>query len=98
MRIEQSGGHARGDYEMKDGRVRGDVDGDAFSGTWSQSSAGHRCFEERMGSMYWGRFKLHLGEDGEHFHGRWSYCNDEPGTGGEWTGTRHRRRHFRNHD
>jgi hypothetical protein len=93
MHIEQDGDRARGDYEMKDGRMHGGIDGDAFSGFWAQSSAAHRCFEERMESHYWGRFTLILSDDTEHFHGRWSYCNDDPGSGGEWTGSR-RHHHF----
>jgi len=93
MHIEQDGYHAHGAYELKDGQVRGEIDGDAFKGLWAQSSASHRCLEERMGTHYWGRFMLILSDDAEHFHGRWSYCNDDPGSGGEWTGTR-RHHHY----
>jgi len=88
MHIEQRDNHAWGDYELKDGRVRGDVDGDLFSGIWTQSSSNRRCFDEREGSHYWGRFRLHLDEDRDHFRGRWAYCNDDFGSGGDWTGER----------
>jgi len=96
MHIDQAADHAFGEYEMKDGHVRGHIDGDTFEGIWTQSHADHRCFEERMDSEYWGRFRLHLSPDGEHFRGRWSYCDDQPGSGGEWHGERvywHRHRH-----
>lgn len=88
MRIEQYAGRASGEYEMKDGHVRGHIDGRTFEGIWTQARADRRCFEERMGSEYWGRFRLHLSRDGDRLHGSWSYCNDEPGSGGDWHGER----------
>jgi hypothetical protein len=91
MRLTQDGDRVTGDYELKDGRVEGHVEGDRLSGVWTQSSADHRCFEERMGSAYWGRFWLRLNRDADHFDGRWSYCDDERSSGGDWTGDRRRR-------
>lgn len=88
MRIDQDGASVTGQYELKDGRVRGRVDGDTLSGIWAQSSAEHRCFEERMGTLYWGQFWLRQSPDGTALQGRWSYCNDDPSTGGDWTGGR----------
>ena len=93
MRIEQSGSRAWGEYAMKDGRIRGDVDGDTFSGIWTQTSSNRGCPDERMGSRYWGRVTLHLNEEGDRFYGRWSYCDDAPGSAGEWHGERHRHLH-----
>ena len=93
MHIEQDGDRARGEYEQKDGRIHGEVNGTSFSGIWSQSYSAHRCFEERMGSQYWGRVQLRMNDRGDRFFGRWSYCNDDPGSAGEWHGERrHHRR------
>jgi hypothetical protein len=88
MRIDQDGERVTGEYELKDGQVRGHVHGDTLTGTWAQSSANHRCFEARMGTYYWGRFWMRMSPDGDSFRGRWSYCEDEPGSGGDWTGGR----------
>lgn len=92
MFIQQGIDHVSGRYEMKGGRIEGDVNRNTLTGIWTQDNADHRCFETRMGSHYWGRFRLHLNHDGDRFSGRWSYCDDEPGTGGNWTGERHHRR------
>jgi hypothetical protein len=89
MRLDQDGGRVRGEYELKDGRVRGEVDGDTVNGIWTQSSSNHRCLDERMDSRYWGRFWFQISRDGTQFRGRWSYCEDEPGSGGDWTGERY---------
>lgn len=93
MQIDQDGDRARGDYQLSDGRLHGDVDGNEFRGTWAQSTSQRRCYEERMGTLYWGRFTLRLSDDGRYFHGRWWYCDGDPGNGGEWTGHRPHRRH-----
>lgn len=98
MRIEQSGDHASGHYDTKDGRVQGHVDGDRFDGIWAQSHADRVCHGEKMGSPFWGRFSFRLNEDGDRFRGRWSYCDDALGSGGEWTGERHRHYRFHGHD
>jgi len=92
MRMQQAGDHIVGSYELKGGRVEGHVDGNTLRGIWTQYSADHRCLEPRMGSDYWGRFQLHLNRDGDAFYGHWSYCDNERGTGGNWTG---QRRHLR---
>lgn len=94
MHIWREGDRARGDYNLKDGRLAGHIDGDRFEGIWTQSSSGRECYESRMGARYWGRFFLNLSEDGDHFHGRWSYCDEPAGSGGEWWGER-RRHHDR---
>jgi len=93
MHLEQDGDQVRGDYDMKDGRLHGEIRDGGLSGIWVQSSSARRCYEERMGSNYWGRFRLHLSDDERYFHGRWSYCDGDPGSGGEWNGKRHHHRH-----
>jgi hypothetical protein len=93
MRLDQDGDRVNGTYEMKGGRVRGHVEDNSLTGIWTQDAADHRCFEERMGSRYWGRFRLTLNDDGDSFSGRWSYCDDAFGSGGDWTGERHRHHH-----
>jgi len=95
MRMQQGGDHVSGNYEMKGGRVEGHVDGNTLRGIWTQDHADHRCFEERMGTLYWGRFQLHLSREGDEFFGHWSYCDDERGTGGNWTGQRRHPRRYR---
>jgi hypothetical protein len=97
VRIWQDGDHLRGEYPLKDGRLAGHVDGDRFEGIWVQSSSNRECYEERMGSRYWGRFYLVLSEDAEHFQGRWSYCDDAHGSAGAWYGRRHHH-HFHDDD
>jgi hypothetical protein len=93
MDIEQHGDRVRGAYDLNDGRVFGDSDGTVFRGIWSQSTSKRRCYEDRDGTHYWGRFTLTLSDDGRYFHGRWWYCDRDPNDGGEWTGHRpHRRR------
>ena len=98
MRIAQDGDRAHGDYDLKGGRIHGDIDGDGLSGIWAQDWSNRRCYEERMGSFYWGRFRLHISDNDEYFHGRWSYCDQESGSGGEWTGHRVHHHHWHNWD
>lgn len=88
MHIDLNGDNARGTYSFKNGRVLGTVSGDSFNGYWMQQSSGRRCNTEQYGSVYWGRFELHLGNDGSYWKGRWSYCDDPALSGGEWNGTR----------
>jgi len=88
LRMDQGGDHVSGSYEMKGGRVEGHVDNNTLRGIWTQDVADHCCFEERMGTHYWGHFRFHLTEDGGRFFGHWSYCEDERGSGGDWNGTR----------
>lgn len=92
MHLEQDVDRVRGEYDLKDGRLRGETEGDNYRGTWSQSSSRRYCREEHMDSHYWGRFTLQLSEDGRYFHGRWWYCDNDPNDGGEWTGHRPHRR------
>jgi len=93
MHVEQDGDEVRGDYEKMDGRFRGHIEDGGLSGIWAQSSSRQRCYEERLGSAYWGRFRLILSDDDRYFHGRWSYCGTESGNGEEWTGKRPRHHH-----
>jgi len=93
MHLEQDGDHVRGDYEFKDGRIRGEVNGAGFSGIWTQSTSARRCRDDRMGSEYWGRVQWRINDQGDRFFGRWSYCNEDPGSAGEWHGERRHHRH-----
>jgi hypothetical protein len=88
VRIWEHGDGASGAYTLNDGRLEGHINGDQFDGIWVQSRANRRCSESRMGSAYWGRYSLHLSGDGERFHGRWSYCGDADGSGGDWSADR----------
>jgi hypothetical protein len=39
------------------------------------------------GSQHWGRIELTF--DSDNFRGRWSYCDEPVGSGGNWNGARH---------
>ena len=93
VRIWQDGDRLKGEYSMKDGRLSGHDDGNQFEGIWFQSSANRACYDSRMGSRYWGRFWIRLNGNEDRFDGRWSYCDDAPGSAGEWHGERHRHLH-----
>jgi len=93
MHVEQDGDEVRGDFETMGGRFRGHIKGDGLSGIWAQDSSRQECHEERLGSAYWGRFRLHLSDDGKYFHGRFSYCDSESGNGDEWNGKRAKPHH-----
>ncbi|HUO97555.1 MAG TPA: hypothetical protein VMU01_02750 [Rhizomicrobium sp.] len=90
MHVEQDGDELRGDYAMMGGRFHGEIEDGGLSGIWAQEYSKVRCHDERLGSPYWGRFRLHLSDDGKYFHGRWSYCDTESGNGEEWNGKRPR--------
>jgi hypothetical protein len=99
MHVEQDGDEVRGDYEKMDGRFRGHIKDEGLSGMWAQASSKQRCHEERLGSEYWGRFRLHISDDEKYFHGRFSYCDSESGNGEEWNGKRPKPpRHHHHHD
>ena len=94
MHVEQDGDEVRGDYDAMNGRFRGRIKDDGLSAIWAQASSRQRCHEERLGSDYWGRFRLHISDDEKYFHGRFSYCDTESGNGEEWNGKRPKpRRH-----
>ena len=86
LRLHQDFERLEGRYDFKEGRVRGRVDGREAHGTWVQDSSARRCFDERMGTHYWGRFEWRLSHDGDRFHGRWGYCNEMPDQ--EWNAER----------
>ena len=88
MHLAQSFATAQGTYSFKNGQVTGTVSGDTFAGIWVQSSSGRQCKAPQSGSYFWGKFNLHMGNDGTYWKGRWSYCDDTEGTGGAWNGKR----------
>jgi hypothetical protein len=92
MHMHQDGDRVTGDFSFRDGQITGHVRDGVLEGIWTQSTSDRRCDESRMGTHYWGHFFLNLSDDGEKFQGRWSYCEDDRGTGGEWHGER---RHHR---
>lgn len=86
LHLHQDYDRLEGRYDFRSGRVRGHVEGREAHGTWVQDNSARRCFDERMGTHYWGRFEWRLSRDGERFHGRWGYCNEEPNQ--DWRGER----------
>ncbi|MDR3525638.1 MAG: hypothetical protein P4L57_00045 [Rhizomicrobium sp.] len=97
LRIDQDAYHVRGDYDFKGGRIVGEVEDNTLSGIWAQNYSDRRCFEERLGSHFWGRYRLHLAHDDEEFHGHWSYCDEGPRSGGDWDGKRLHREPWEHH-
>jgi hypothetical protein len=97
LRIDQDGYHVRGDYDFKGGRIVGEVEGNTLSGLWAQNYSDRRCSEERLGSYFWGRYRLHLTDDEQDFHGHWTYCDEGPRSGGDWTGRRLHREPWEHH-
>jgi hypothetical protein len=88
MRLEQSGNRVNGTYTLNGGQVRGEVSGDRLTGTWAQSTSGRRCSRQELGTNYWGRLSVSLSGDARSWSGRWSYCDEAEGSGGEWSGER----------
>jgi hypothetical protein len=88
MRLAQNGDHVDGSYALSGGQIRGDSNGNRLSGIWAQSTSGRRCGRQELGTDYWGRFSFQLSTDGERWSGRWSYCDEAEGSGGEWNGSR----------
>jgi hypothetical protein len=88
MRLDQSGNHVTGTYALNGGQIRGEVSGDRLSGIWAQSNSGRRCASTQQGTNYWGRLSVRLSGDAGRWSGRWSYCDEAEGSGGEWNGDR----------
>ena len=88
MRLEQNGARVDGTYALNNGRIRGEVNGDRLTGLWVQSTSGRRCTSEQQGTYYWGRLTVSLSSDGRGWSGRWSYCDEADGSGGEWAADR----------
>ncbi|MFO1015509.1 MAG: hypothetical protein U1E50_17290 [Caulobacteraceae bacterium] len=86
MTLNQSSGRITGTYVNDNGRIEATVQGATASGFWAEDSSGQRCSTQRLGSYYWGRVTWIMRADGQHFDGRWSYCEGQPS--GSWTGDR----------
>lgn len=82
--LQVQGNSVSGSYAFKNGRLRGNLSGSAFSGHWMQDGSALRCEREQGGTFYWGRFELTL--DGDRLDGRFGYC--EQPLDGSWHWTR----------
>ena len=60
---------------FKQGRITGDLHGNALEGFWIQGneSSRGRCKEKRDGSTDWGRIQLDF--TGDSYKGKWGYCD-----------------------
>lgn len=86
MTIHQTGGRFTSTYGGDNGRIEATVQGATATGYWAEDGSAQQCPTMRLGSYFWGRIIWTLSPNGQHFEGRWSYCNAEPGS--SWTGDR----------
>ncbi len=86
MTIRQSGSRFTSTYGGDNGRIEATVQGATATGYWAEDGSAQQCPTMRLGSYFWGRIVWTLSPNGQHFEGRWSYCNAEPGS--PWTGDR----------
>ncbi len=63
-------------FNLKDGRIVGELKDGTMNGLWIQSSSKSKCTEEREGSFYWGKISLVF--SGSTYTGTWGYCDQEP--------------------
>ena len=85
MHFTQTGDHAKGPYDFKNGRADGDVSDGTLTGFWAQSGSSQKCESQKLDSYFWGKLELRLQADGT-FTGVWGYCEDKPTK--EFTGKR----------
>jgi hypothetical protein len=73
-----------GTYESDNGRVVAVLAGDTMTGYWGEEASSEECETEMMGTKFWGRIAFTFDDAGQHFDGKWSYCDAEPDQA--WTG------------
>lgn len=82
-----TGDRVTGGFPQYEGRFFGILDRSTGTvrGSWVRPTTAVRCAIDVGGSFYWGRVAWRLGEDGA-MNGRWSYCDQPEGSGGQWNG------------
>jgi len=64
------------EYGSDEGRIFGEIAGDAIDGVWVEAGSARRCDTPYDGSYHWGRFVGRLTPAG--FEAEWSYCDAAP--------------------
>ncbi len=82
--FRQTGNQLAGRYVMDNGEITGNFTGKTFDGFWIEDMAGVKCGYPRNGRFYWG--KLRFDVQGNHFTGKWGYCDENPSK--SWDGTK----------
>lgn len=76
MRIDRVAPAFRARYDLRHGRIIGQLQERHLDGIWVQDEGHKPCSETREGSRHWGRIVLDF--DLDEYRGRWSYCDAEP--------------------
>ncbi|MGD0283064.1 MAG: hypothetical protein ABSB95_11955 [Dissulfurispiraceae bacterium] len=84
MTIHQTGNDFRADYNLKNGRIIGKLNGNSVEGLWIQDSSSRRCSYAVDNSYYWGNTRLNF--TSQNYSGNWGYCSDEPSY--VWSGSK----------
>ena len=89
MFLEQEGERITGFYPDYKGIVQGALDtrGEWLNGLWMQPDSERRCERPVHGAWYWGTLAFR-GITTDRFEGFWAFCDDPPGSGGQWNGKR----------
>ena len=81
-------GRVTATYKGENGQLDGTMRGRVLTGYWTEPSSARDCGTSRNGTPYWGRFSYTFNATMTAFDGGWSYCDGEPSTSGDWTGTK----------
>ncbi|MBF0108187.1 MAG: hypothetical protein HQL76_03295 [Magnetococcales bacterium] len=81
-------GSVSGRYTNYQGTLAGQVAEDgSLRLLWLQPTSERRCHTPQVGTRYWGRLTWRSSDDGNRLWGEWSYCDEAPGSGGQWNAT-----------